>query len=275
MQENSHPAPTHAPQPAPHKDYAVTSMVLGLVGLFFIVIGIIPAIIAIILGTISLRNKTPRKPQAIVGVVAGGLAILTTFGAIALVSLLIAHNPFENLLSSGGSDRRALVEARIAAKKDFAVGETARMGVFDLKVTDVVRNYVPTAEETKSYDADSFPREDAPNKKYAALAESEVEYIAVSGTVVGNSNPPLGDDDADMRHIELNYVDAFQQDGGYAKGAKTGSSTPTEFRFIYRIRSGSDKLVLRNNVTIWKSISNIVGTEGMPRVGLSYSLRLN
>jgi len=265
---------TPTPQVTPSKDYATTSMVLGLVALVFIIVGIIPAIIAIIFAIISLRRKTPRRPQAIVGLITGILAIIWSIGAFSLLNYVISTNPFEGLLANGGSSRREQVEARIAAKKDFAVGETARMGVFDLKVTSVERNHIATQDEVLQFEKD-LPKEEFLGKESVPIGENVAEYVIVKGTVVGNGNVPLGDHDADMRHMMLNNVEAIYSEGGYGKYAKTGSSDPVEFLHIYRIRKGSETLTLQKSVSIWKAVSNIVGTEGMPREELTYTLRLN
>lgn len=265
---------TVAPQTTPVKDYATASMILGIISVVFIFIGIIPAIIAIIFAIISLNRKTPRRGQAIAGLATGILAIISSIGFISLMSYIISTNPFDGLLSKGGSDRKELVEARINAKKDFAVGETARMGVIDLKVTSVERNHIATQDEVLTFKKD-LPQEETATGELAPIGENVAEYVVVKGTVVGNGNVALGDSDADIRHMSLNNVKAVYQEGGYGKYAKAGSAKPAEFVYIYRIRKGSETLTLQQTVTIWKAVSTVVGTEGMPREELTYTLRLN
>lgn len=259
------------------KDYAIVSLILGTIGILFVFIGIVPAILAIVFAIVSLHRQTTRRPQAIIGLITGILAIILNFVMIVLASYFILGNGLAvNIFDQGGSARQLQVKERMSEEKDFAAGETARMGTIDLLVTSVKRDYIPTdAEAVQS--GDRLPKEDqtTPGVKDMAIAESDAEYVLVRGTVVGNRNQPLGNSDADTSYISLNNVDPIYIRGGYGNNEKTASSIETEFYHVYRIRKGSDSLVLQNNVSIYTAILPIVGYEGAPTEDLVYTLRLN
>jgi uncharacterized membrane protein len=259
------------------KDYSILSMILGIAGIVFVVIGIIPAILAIIFASISLKNKTTRKPQAIIGLITGIFAIIWSIIVISIASLILSGDGLNlNTFDQAGGTYQSQVEDRINEKKNFAAGETARMGTIDLKVTSVDRNYTPAANEAVQ-PGDRLPKEDqaTPGVKNTAIAESDAEYVLVRGTVVGNRSEPLGDSDADTSYLTLNNVDPIFTRGGYRTNVKTASSIETEFYHVYRIRQGSDSLILQNNVSIYTAILPIVGYEGAPTKELVYTLRLN
>lgn len=71
---------------------AITSMILGVVSLTML--GPISGIPAVILGIIGL-SKSPKKGLSIAGIVTGGISIIITFVAIALLFMLILMAPTE------------------------------------------------------------------------------------------------------------------------------------------------------------------------------------
>src|SRR5690606_16373422 len=77
------------PSPPRRSTLARASRVLGivgLVGLVFCLAGMIPALVGVVLGTISLLRRDADRRPAIVGVVCSALALV--IGAVALVWLL-------------------------------------------------------------------------------------------------------------------------------------------------------------------------------------------
>lgn len=66
---------------------AVASLVLGIVGLVFtfVVIGVIPAIVGLILGIVALATKKPKKGMSIAGIVLSFLSILMLVGIMSLI----------------------------------------------------------------------------------------------------------------------------------------------------------------------------------------------
>ncbi len=70
--------------PDPNRGLAVTSMVLGLCGIFF---GIFTAIPAIIMGQIAIQRRTTARGMALTGLISGYIVIL--FWVVELVSILV------------------------------------------------------------------------------------------------------------------------------------------------------------------------------------------
>lgn len=66
------------------KGLAITSMVLGLVGLCTFV----PGLVAIILGILSLANKRPGKEMAITGIITGSISVFILATAIAFFPVI-------------------------------------------------------------------------------------------------------------------------------------------------------------------------------------------
>ncbi|MEO3825678.1 DUF4190 domain-containing protein [Actinomadura sp. B10D3] len=77
------------PAPPRKSTLARASQVLGIVGLVGLAAcfaGLVPAIVGLILGTVSLVRRDPDRRPALVGVVCSGLAVV--IGALALSWLL-------------------------------------------------------------------------------------------------------------------------------------------------------------------------------------------
>lgn len=148
---------TPAAAPAPHapstvNGLAIASMVTGILaflcGLFFM--GLVFGIAAIILGAIALK-KPKGKGFAIAGLVTGIVgaisgAIFTALWVVALVTVGISGSVVADELDKATdayNAQNAEVQDQIEAKKDFAAGETATFGDFEVKVNKVTRNYTP------------------------------------------------------------------------------------------------------------------------------------
>lgn len=84
--------PADNTQTAGDHPIAITSMILGVVSLTML--GPISGIPAVILGIIGL-GKSPKKGLSIAGIVTGGISIIITFVAVALLFLLILMAPTE------------------------------------------------------------------------------------------------------------------------------------------------------------------------------------
>jgi hypothetical protein len=253
--------PALIPSQPVRKSTATVALVLGLVGIFIPYVGVILGILAIIFGIIALRNKTTSVAPAIIGIVAGAVAILVTVLVITLLSLFSGHSPFAS------SDRDRAVTAQINEQKDFTLGETAKIGPIDFTVTKVTPNYQPTADET---DSGATPNEIIPDSSLStysnvgsSIDEADAEYVVVDATQTDNGKLSLGDYDKQTQSMTLNNVMPIDY-----------SSKGGTLRYVYRIRKTNDSLVMRYDVTIWKSISPIVGTEGAPRQDLTYTIKL-
>jgi len=259
--------PSLTPAQPDHKGIATAALIIGIAALFIPVAGIVLGIVAIVLGAIALKRKTLLKSSAIIGIVSGGVAIIWSAILIAFLSL------FAGSFLSLPNDRDRAVTAQISEKKDFTVNETAKLGPVDFKVTKVERDYVPTSEEAK---VTVFPKEATYSEKYTSpvrIADEDAEFVLVEASVTRNGSQPLGDRDFQLKDIELNGVEPFIYDRSDLMTKFVGPDT-VKLHHVYRIRNGSDELTLRHAVSIYKKVSSIVGTEGMPTEYLIYTIKL-
>ena len=156
VQPSPAPAPASAPGPAKKNAPAIISLVLGVISIFFgfLIIGLFFGIAAIILGVVS-KKEPGGKGLRIAGIVTGSIGIFLSIAAIIFVSLvLVPGGPFAvkevPYNDYGQAERDAESRALIAAKKDFAKGETARIGNFDVKVNGIQDNYMPSVQPVRS-----------------------------------------------------------------------------------------------------------------------------
>jgi hypothetical protein len=260
-------------RPRVHTGLATASLITAIVGLFIPFAGIVMGIVAIILGAIALHHKTSSTVPAIIGIVIGAFAIV--FGAIIIVLISL----FTGGIPTVASARDTAVTAQINEQKDFTLHDTIRMGPIDVKIADVQRNYTPTADEvasTKGVKPAEIVSADSTYPQTTTLNENEVEYVKVEGTVQVNGRTYLGDDDLELANTTLNNVLPYTYVGGLDgyRNSTTAPTTAAPFTYVFRIRKGSDALVMQRSVSIWKKISAIVGTEGMPRAQLVYTISL-
>jgi len=265
-------------RPPVHSGIATAARVRGIGGIFMPLVGALLGVLAIVFGIIALMKKTSRHGAAIAGIIAGSFAILVTVFLIVLVQL-IPWGSFSLFPSSG---RDALVAAQTNEKKDFKIGETAKIGPMDVKITKVSRGYSPTAADLEVMKLMKAPYEVAMSGNRSdpgvPLAEEETEYVFVEGTARLNGSPALGDDDTNVSKFKLNNVGMYIYNGntkGSSRRVSVQSETAYPVTFMFRIRKDNPTLTLTYVDTIWKSISPIVGTEGAPRAALKYTIDLN
>lgn len=154
-------APVNAPVHVPGHGLAVAALVSGIVAFVFgwaFFFGFVAGAAAIVLGIIALKKSAANKGMSIAGIILGGLGalwsiVVTIFFVISLVALGTigvasggAIQQANNALGQYNAQNKALIDA----KKDFSKGETATFGHFEIKVTNVTRNYVPTDEYSQA-----------------------------------------------------------------------------------------------------------------------------
>lgn len=275
------------PKVSPKQRLTKAAFVIGLTGLVFVwvpFVGIVLGLIALILALIA-RKKTPKSAQppsrtgltlSIIALV-GGVVLLLGYALIYLLGVAIFGPTAES------APAREAGQAQIAEKKDFSVGEVAHIGDKDVAITNVVRNYEPTAIEFNKYPQDHFSddyrdelrKQDKYSDEYynSELTDDNDEYVLVEGTVQSNGKTPAIEDVSD--DIELNHYPLYYYTGdGFLAGSRTESTKGT-FRAVFRIKKDSSHLVLYYREGIFTSTSRIFGSEGAPRADLSYTIQLN
>ena len=128
---------------------AITSLVLGILaficGWFFM--GVVFGIAAVIFGIIGLK-KPGGKGLSIAGIVTGGLGLLSGLLFTVLGGIFLLGNA--TFLSEYSNEINQAVEQelgeRTSDQTEWGVGETAQFGDFDVRVTNVERDFTPDNE---------------------------------------------------------------------------------------------------------------------------------
>lgn len=205
--------------------------------------GLMVGVAAIVLGAVSLKKYKTGKGLGIAAIVLGAVGALTSLvfsaiwavGLVALGTAATVSSGSLNELSkvadaakNAVSTQDAASKKQIDAKKDFAKGETANFGKFNVKVNSVNANYIPS-------------------DSYSAATSSE-KYVVVNLTVtnpneeavdVSNYSFKLSADGVANSTAYLS-VDSEFKGGELAKGASsTGNlvfsvaDTATTFKLKY------------------------------------------
>lgn len=140
-------APAH--QASVTNGLAIAAMVVGIVSVLFgwaPFFGVLVGATAIVLAVIALK-KQQNKGMSVTGLVTGIVGavwslIITLFFIIGLALL----GGTAAVVGQAIDQQNQAVQDQADAKKDFAKGETARFGQFDVKVNSVKRDYVPENE---------------------------------------------------------------------------------------------------------------------------------
>lgn len=236
--------------------YIFLFLTMGAFAMIIVVLGIVAGIIATNLGRRSRRtDKHSKGGQA--GIVTGIISIVIgifNVMAIGLIALLLGY--LSGSLTGPNSARSASI-AQIAEQKVFGIGEVAHIGAWDLDVTKVTRDYQPTAKEY------------IPDSAIYATDNHVDEYVLVEGTLTPNGKHAAVYLEPESLQLNNSYGIYSGLDGLWGK-----SNTASSFRGVFKIEKTSQPLKLMYDVTVYKNISLIVGTEGMPREQLTYTLQL-
>jgi hypothetical protein len=155
---NPQPA-TGAPAPAPTNGLAIAALIVGIIAFvsgWAPIWGILVGATAVVLGILGLK-KPGGKAMSIIGIVGGGLSALwslitTVFFVIALVAGTSAIGQAAESYEQQTKDQQSVLDG----KKDYAKGETARFGNFDVKVNSVTRNYVSSNQYNTPDEGNEF-----------------------------------------------------------------------------------------------------------------------
>lgn len=150
IQEKTPVEPTAVAQPVtpqPVNGLAVASLITGIVAFISGWIpfwGLLVGIAAVVLGILGLK-KIHGKGLAIAGISTGALGALA--GLLATVFFIIAVVSSATFFDDTYNDERQTQTQEdrqlFDAKKNFSKGETALLGVYEVKANSVQRNYVP------------------------------------------------------------------------------------------------------------------------------------
>lgn len=163
--------------PAATNGLAIAAMVVGIVAFisgWLPFWGLLVGVAAIVLGFIALKKPT-GKGMAITGIITGALAVLTSIiFTVLFVVTLVAGTAFVNEAKNQVDQETAQSQEKIDAKKDFAKGEVAQFGTFEVTVNSVQRNFVPESEFYQPEEGKEFVVVNVTIKNTG----SEAEYIS-------------------------------------------------------------------------------------------------
>lgn len=239
-------------------------------------------------------SQTPRKKQTIwvvLGSSAAGILVIAgiVYGAIFLVQ---AAGKALNPSADGYAERFAQLES---APKNFAASETAQIGPYDVTVTNVQRNYTPSAAEQTSIDAlkKSSSRSKISGKSASLLygfgiPESSAQYLKISFSARTNqAREVVYDRLTSAKSIDWIQSFAYAEVQGYRplavqpaaledalKPAEAKTAQGLPMSLLYRIDATAQDTTLKYTQSVYSRVSGIVGTEGMPSQTFTYTIRL-
>lgn len=240
------PAPATA---APHNanasnGLAIASLVTGIVAfisgwVFFL--GFLLGAAAIVLGIIALK-KPGGKGMSIAGIITGGLGalwsvVVTIFFVLGLLALGTSGVAVGGLvdetnkaLANYNAENKALIEA----KKDFAKGDTAKFGQFEVKVNSVKRDY--SAE-------DSF---------YSASEGNELIVVNVTVKNTGDDEKFIGVYDLKINNAGTTDTSAFIDVDPAFESKDLAPGESMTGNLVYEVTKGSTDLKLQYDISIYE-----------------------
>ncbi len=281
MSEEAHTAtPEQAPQDTMLEGYQKRSFIFGLISVLTSVwaapVGLGLGIAGLVQTSkarkrsVALQDTPPRRfmPQfvlSLIGTIVSSITIVVVgFTLIAGLSTLVPvlENTFK-----GNTEYPKAVETLEGAKKNFSVGETVQFGPFDITIRDIQKQYTPLSTEVAS------PKEGDVYTKFTA----DVSYNAERGKTydrllmdVRSWGDALGRLELDgtlcgvyptIRELEkynATYEDGYKNSTTITYLCKGETATPQEATL---------------DVSLFSKVSPIVGTEGMPRKNVTYSVQ--
>lgn len=231
---------------------------------------------------------TPKKPWLLL---IGILVILALF----VVGALAALNGIGKLFSGVGANGNYVEKfaAYQQVNKKFTIGQTMEFGSLDITATSVSRNMAPSAEElaylqqrmTQKASKDYYG-------SFGSLDDLNTQYVQIRLTATYNATRDTHKavifSDIDPFENAVNAVDLngvapllywvngvvqpyYRPGDTVIAQLKTGQ--PVELTYLYKVPPVTEG-VATATVTAFRKTSSIVGTEGMPREDITYSLQL-
>lgn len=229
---NDHPDLQRSDRLQQANGLSIASLILGILaflsGWFFM--GLVFGITAIILGIIGIKKPNGRS-LAITGIVLGGVGAL--FGAIFTTVLIIALSQGGNITTDLSKIRSGLAEqgknakTQINAKKDFAKGETAIFGDFEVKVESVQRNFEPANAAVRA----------AAGKEFV-LINVNIKNTGQATKSIGRSDLKMNDNGTVSNPLAIDSPSAFT-------GANLSSGAVTKGSLVYEVTKDASGLKLQ------------------------------
>lgn len=223
---------------------AIAALVTGIVAFLSGLVpfwGLLVGAAAIVLGALGLR-RAGGKGMAIAGIVTGAIGALSSiiFSALFIIGLATVGFSGEAIrqaaqdANSSIDKSNADTKAQINAKKDFAKGETAKFGTFEVKINSVQRDYIP---------ADSYPRADSGN---------EFVLVNISVKNTGSEAEYISSYDLSMNDNGVSDTASYYDVNPSFDGGDLSPGATTTGNLMYEVTKGSDKLKLQYETTVYE-----------------------
>ena len=221
--------------------------------------------------SVELRDTPPRRfmPQfvlSLLGTIGGAVSIL--FLVVTIAAALSSLGPNIDAVLKAPSVYSTSVATLDAAKKNFTANETVEFGPFDVKIHDVQKGYTPTAGETLSSREDTVYTKFTADVSYNSSRGASYDRLAMDVMSWGDA---LGQ--AALDGVECRTDRAEDVLEKYNASYRDGYTEATTITYLCA-SSDDSKGKLTMDVSLFSKVSPIVGTEGMPRKYVTYSVQL-
>lgn len=226
-----------------------------------------------------------------------GLAVLLLLVAVAINNI----SPYVNVIFKSAQinqnyDER--VAAMTDAKKDFSKDETLVAGPVSLAVTSVSTNY-QLDEKTVTYvqslqDRAAKSRKSDLDNEHYAWSEPNPQYVLIQSRLTYDANgykeakyptfdgypldivlsAHIGQYDAVATWVNETTVFQGSNGDGYDLEKALNGKNEGTITYLFRVAPETPVKKLELQTTIFSKVSSIVGTEGMPRRDIQYSIGL-
>lgn len=228
--------------------------------------------------------KTSKLPL-VLSLVAAAVAISLLVGIGFVVSLFFRG-------STSGTDYASKVQMVESAPKSFAPGEVAKIGPYSVEAS-AQQGYSPTPAEAEAAQKvlDRRQRFDSinnyPDTYGYSLTEETGQYVLVTlhltydqeRSVVEGLSTNSKDWMGQFGSMRLNTTaplvvtpDVENYKASQEVVADTKKASGATVTLLYRVQKPVNTLTLNYVITIFTKVSPIVGTEGMPRKGYTYTI---
>ncbi len=245
------------------------------------------------------KSLSPAPQSKAPWIIGGVIAALLLIGAVVAV---VNIAPFISTIASSAqknSNYSQRVEAVEAQPTKIAPGETLKSGPVSIKVTGTERHYQPTERDATYIESlrmkDLSKKESDVESKWYSWNTDAVEYVLVrtdveydvDGVNKGTVYPMSADDTwvtiaSNVRIGETKPVitwvgEAYEPARTYFSDDNIDeleSGRTIVVTYLFRVPQGSSTTTMNFETTIYAKVSSFVGTEGMPRKKLTYTVTL-
>lgn len=220
--------------------------------------------------------KTSTKKLLIgIGIAVGVLLVTAMISGVILVA------KYFSTMNEKGSTYSATVQMAESAPKSFTSSEVAEIGPYDITVS-AEKEYKPSQA-----DLDAVQKQLNRTNNTYNLAGDSGQFVLVTLNVKYNEarsaydslSVSTSDWTGALSELLLNdmsalavtpNIDTYKVSKPFAESTK--SNEGAALTLLYRVPKGPEAYTLTYDITIFSKVSAIVGTEGMPRKTLEYTI---